>query len=74
MESAGLKDYIKYNLLTTFEVAEILKISKPRISKLVEKGDIVPVKRSSQGMLFLRMDIDTYQRKKELILKESYDR
>lgn len=71
MESTGLRDFIKYNVLTTTEVAELLQISKPRVTKLVDEGDLKPVKKSAQGMLFIRADIDAYKRRKHLAINET---
>lgn len=60
MEIQNIRTYIKNNLLTTSESAEILQLSKARITKLVEEGALSPIKKSSQGLLFLRSDIMLY--------------
>lgn len=60
------RDFIKHNVLTSSEVAELLKTTRQRISAIVKSGELEPIKQTSQGMLFLRSDIEAYKKKKEL--------
>lgn len=60
------RDFIKHNVLSSLEVAEMLQTTRQRISAIVKTGELEPVKQTSQGMLFLRSDIEAYKKKKEL--------
>jgi len=60
------KDFIKHNVLTSSEVAELIQTTRQRVSAIVKSGEIEPIKQTSQGMLFLRSDIEAYKKKKEL--------
>lgn len=67
MNNFAMRDFIKYNILTTSEAAALLELSKASLSKLVDDQSIKPVKKSPQGYLFLRSDIEAYQRSRKLI-------
>lgn len=58
-------EYIRANILTTSEAAELLQVSRQRISLIVKNGDIIPIKNTSQGMLFFRSDIHEYKLNKD---------
>lgn len=60
MDTQNIRAYLQSNLLTTSEAAEILQVTKARITKLVEDGSLIPLKRSSQGLLFLKEDVIAY--------------
>lgn len=60
MEEFNLREYIRFNVLTTAEAAEYAKVSKSMINKLVDDGIIEPVKKSPQGSWFIKADIDAY--------------
>lgn len=60
------RDFIKHNVLTSSEVAELIQTTRQRVSAIVKSGEIEPIKQTSQGMLFLRSDIEAYKKKKEL--------
>lgn len=66
MDTNYERDIIKYNILTSSEVAELLGTTRQRISAIAKSGEIEPIKQTSQGMLFLRSDIEAYKKKKEL--------
>lgn len=53
-----LKNIITEEIMFAKEAAEYLGISVQRLNKLVHKGDIIPVKMSPSGTLFLRRDLD----------------
>ncbi len=56
--TSNLRDYFKYNTLTTSEVSELLQIPKSKILSMVEEKVIQPLKVSAEGLLFLKQDID----------------
>ncbi|SHI31550.1 helix-turn-helix domain-containing protein [Clostridium intestinale] len=60
------REFIKHNVLTSSEVAELIQTTRQRVSAIVKSGEIEPIKQTSQGMLFLRSDIEAYKKKKEL--------
>ncbi|EPZ0458730.1 helix-turn-helix domain-containing protein [Bacillus sp. CD3-5] len=46
------------NILTTPEALELLGISRSRLSHLIKKGKIVPLKKQGCTSLFLREDLE----------------
>jgi len=46
------------NILTTPEAIELLGISRSRLSHLIKKGKIVPLKKQGCTSLFLREDLE----------------
>jgi len=60
------RDFIKHNVLTSAEVAELIQTTRQRIAAIVKSGELEPIKQTPQGMLFLRSDIEAYKKKKEL--------
>lgn len=64
MNNDDIREYMRANILTTSEAAEFLQVSRQRLSAIVKDGEIVPVKHNSQGMLFLRSDIQKYKTKR----------
>lgn len=64
MNNDDIREYMRVNILTTSEAAEFLQVSRQRISAIVKNGEIDPVKYNSQGMLFLRSDIQKYKMNK----------
>lgn len=65
MEDYNIRDFIRFNVLTTSEAAELAQISKSMINKLVDDEIIIPVKKSAQGVLFLKSDIEDYIKSKK---------
>lgn len=59
-----VEDFIRNEVLTSPEAIELLGISKARMTKLLEDGKVIPIKKLPRGSLFLRSDIE--QKKKEL--------
>ncbi|MGF9971162.1 helix-turn-helix domain-containing protein [Bacillus subtilis] len=59
-----VEDFIRREVLTTNEAAELLGIKRARISQLISSGKLVPVKKLSGTSLFLRTDLE--EKKKEL--------
>lgn len=65
MHQSHLRNYIQNNVLTSLETAEILNLSRQRITALVKEGELQPVKTTTQGMLFLRVDVEAYKKEKD---------
>lgn len=73
METLNLRKFIEQNVITTAEAAEILQITKQRMINIVRSGDIVPVKNTKQGMLFLRADIDAYKKRRDYGIDDKFN-
>ncbi|TXR78323.1 DNA-binding protein [Bacillus sp. BF9-10] len=54
------------NILTTPEAIELLGISRSRLSHLIKKGKIIPLKKQGCTSLFLREDLE--KKLEELII------
>ncbi|UZD72920.1 helix-turn-helix domain-containing protein [Bacillus siamensis] len=65
-----VEDFIKNEVLSTTEVAEILDVNKQRMSKLIKDGRIEPVKKIGNTSLFLRQDAEAL--KGELAANKKY--
>ncbi|AKQ71794.1 MULTISPECIES: helix-turn-helix domain-containing protein [Bacillus] len=59
-----VEDFIRHEVLTTKEAAELLEVNRSRMSQLVNGGKLKPVKKMSGISLFLRSDVE--EKKKEL--------
>ncbi|MCY7952152.1 helix-turn-helix domain-containing protein [Bacillus inaquosorum] len=59
-----VEDFIRREVLTTNEAAELLGVKRARISQLIGSGKLIPVKKLSGISLFLRSDLE--EKKKEL--------
>lgn len=57
------REYLK-DILVVSEVSDMLGVSKQQINNLVKKGKLIPAKRTPNGYLFLREDIDDYLQQK----------
>ncbi|MED1092174.1 helix-turn-helix domain-containing protein [Bacillus paramycoides] len=70
-----VKVFAADNVLTTQEVAEILNVSRARVSALVNEEKLVPIKRTQKGTLFFWKS-DVLERKKiaDSIKKEMVDK
>lgn len=62
-----LHKYYNRNLLFTNEVAAQLNVSKQTISNLHKNGELVPVKESPNGNVYLWQDVLAYMTKKGLL-------
>lgn len=58
------------DLLFSKEAAEYLGISSQRLNQLVHGGQVIPIKRTSAGSLFLRQDLDERKRNLKTIAPE----
>jgi len=65
-----LREQIKVRILTTKEVSEILKLTKQGVINRVNTNELIPIKKTSQGMLFDKEDIEKYLRNKQRIYSE----
>ncbi|NTU28290.1 helix-turn-helix domain-containing protein [Bacillus tequilensis] len=59
-----VEDFIRREVLTTNEAAELLGVNRARMSQLISSGKLNPIKKLSGISLFLRADIVV--KKKEL--------
>jgi excisionase family DNA binding protein len=59
-----VEDFVHNEVLTTSEVAEILGVTRQRISQLVSSGKLIAIKKLHGDKLFLRTDVE--QKKIEL--------
>ncbi|MBL6010668.1 helix-turn-helix domain-containing protein [Bacillus halotolerans] len=59
-----VEDFIRREVLTTNEAAELLGVKRARISQLISSGKLNPIKKLSGISLFLRTDLE--EKKKEL--------
>ncbi|WP_307894079.1 helix-turn-helix domain-containing protein [Bacillus swezeyi] len=59
-----VEDFIRREVLTTKEAAELLEVNRSRMSQLISGGKLIPVKKMSGTSLFLRSDVE--EKKKEL--------
>lgn len=58
-----IKSILSENLFSTEEAANLLGISKQRLSILTKENKIVPIKKTSKGMFFLLQDIKEFRKK-----------
>ncbi|MBV4417053.1 helix-turn-helix domain-containing protein [Clostridium tyrobutyricum] len=58
MEINNVKNFIKNEVISSVEAAEILSISRQRISTMVKQERIIPIKILPNGYLFLRKEIE----------------
>lgn len=71
LEAIEKREFIMNEVLTTPEAIELLGISRARMSNMIKKKKIVPVKKFGCVSLFLKCDIE--EKKKELIdLRKKY--
>ncbi|MDX6157136.1 MULTISPECIES: helix-turn-helix domain-containing protein [Bacillus] len=59
-----VEDFIRHEVLTTKEAAELLGVNRQRVSQLISSGKLNPIKKLSGISLFLRTDLE--EKKKEL--------
>lgn len=57
----NISNFIYANALFSSEAAEILQVSRQRLSAIVKEGGLSPIKKDTQGMLFLRSDVENYR-------------
>jgi len=53
-----LKDFIKSNVITTAEAAQMLNCSRQYINKLVIASKLIPIKKIGNVTLFLKSDVE----------------
>ncbi|HDR7214417.1 DNA-binding protein [Bacillus cereus] len=49
-----MENFIKNEVLTTSEVAEILDIGRDRVNRLIREGKLIPLKKVGSVCLFMR--------------------
>ncbi|MEC0250912.1 helix-turn-helix domain-containing protein [Bacillus halotolerans] len=59
-----VEDFIRREVLTTNEAAELLGVNRARMSQLISSGKLNPIKKLSGISLFLRTDLE--EKKKDL--------
>lgn len=53
-----VEDFIQNEVLTSAEAQELLNVNRQRLSKLIEEGRILPVKKEGRVTLFIRSDVE----------------
>lgn len=61
------RKFLARNILLTHEVAERLNISRQRMSILRKEGELIPVKSTSNGSVYLLQDLMQYMERKGLL-------
>ena len=61
------KRFLARNILLTHEVAEKLNVSRQRVSILHKEGELVPVKSTANGSVYLLQDVVQYMEKKGIL-------
>ena len=69
MDRDFLKKIVNDEVLFMNEVATELNITKQGVSNLVSRGQLTPVKTTSTGNLFLKMDVEEYKKQKQYARK-----
>jgi hypothetical protein len=64
MEGNPFKRFLARNVLLTHEVAEKLNVSRQRISILHKEGELVPIKSTANGSVYLLQDVLQFMEKK----------
>lgn len=62
---AELSEIVSREFLTPGEAAVLLNTSKANVSNLVQKGALVPIKKSRGSRLFLRSEVEAYKTARE---------
>lgn len=67
MEGNPFKRFLARNVLLTHEVAEKLNVSRQRISILHKEGELIPIKSTANGSVYLLQDVLQFMEKKGLL-------
>lgn len=67
MSRSVKREFIKEEVLTTPEAIEFLSISRARLSHMIKKGKITPVKKLGCVSLFLKDDLIAKRKELELL-------
>ncbi|MCY9592971.1 hypothetical protein [Paenibacillus chitinolyticus] len=67
MEGNPFKRFLARNVLLTHEVAEKLNVSRQRISILHKEGELVPIKSTANGSVYLLQDVLRFMEKKGML-------
>ncbi|MGQ7776856.1 helix-turn-helix domain-containing protein [Bacillus sp. WC2507] len=58
LQPVDVRQWVHDNVMTTPEAIEILGISRARLSHLIKKGKITPIKKQGCTSFFLREDLE----------------
>jgi hypothetical protein len=61
LRADDLSRFVKYNVVVTAEVAEMLSCSRQNIDDLMRRNKLVPLKAYQSGKLFLKSDVERRQ-------------
>lgn len=64
MDKRFVQELVNREVIVAAEVGEMLGVTRQQINKLVKSGELTPVKSTSVGDLFLKMEINEYIAKK----------
>lgn len=64
MTREELKSFLSENILTSIQVAEALGTSKQVLTSYIKSKEIEPILITTQGNLFLKSDVGTFQKRK----------
>ncbi|PGP18667.1 DNA-binding protein [Bacillus cereus] len=65
----SVRKFIEEEVLTSTEAAEVLGVSRARISQLIGSGQLIPVKKLKGDSLFYRKDVE--EKLEELKIKRA---
>lgn len=71
MEGNQFRRFLSRNILFTNEVSEKLNMSRQRISLLNKSGDLLPVKSTKNGSVYLLQDVLIYMEKNNMLPKKN---
>ncbi|WP_313559160.1 hypothetical protein [Ruminiclostridium cellobioparum] len=61
MEISSLKNYLRENVITSSEAAEILQVTKQAVNLYVRDGKIECLRNTPNGTLFFKPDVEAYK-------------
>lgn len=64
----GLKEWLKDNVLTSSEIAQSEGISRGAISQRIKKGKLKPLKKTPNGYIFLKSEVENKELPFELLI------
>ncbi|PFE58955.1 DNA-binding protein [Bacillus cereus] len=67
MSRSDKRKFIKEQVLTTPEAIEVLGVSRARLSHMIKKGNITPVKKLECVSLFLKDDVISKREELEVL-------
>jgi nucleoside-triphosphatase THEP1 len=67
----NLKSTLNQVIMPTKEVAEVMGISKQEVINKVNRKELIPIKKSSQGFLFYKEDIEKFVGKEKVVYSKN---